>query len=81
MILLEVGAHDDGGILLESLRSLAGNRATIKTMNEKPPLVFLIYLPVERLREAVLHITERGVTRLKAIQPVVRTTSPSKNRG
>ncbi len=78
MILLEEQAEDQGWILLENLRLLVGRRATFKKMNDTPPLIFLVCLPAERLYEAVIRLTEQGVTRLKAVGPVAQAAPDGK---
>jgi hypothetical protein len=76
MILVQEGAADDGHTAMGSLRALAGKRTAFKKMNDEPPLIYLVSLPAELLREAVLKLTEQGVTRLKAVQPVSLKASP-----
>ncbi len=79
MILLEEQAEDEGWIVLENLRLLIGRQVTFKKMNDTPPFIFLVWLPAERLYDAVIRLTEQGVTRLKAVGPVVQE-APDANR-
>jgi len=76
MILVQERAADDGQTAMGSLRALAGNRTEFKKMNDEPPLIYLVSLPAELLHEAVLKLTEQGVTRLKAVQPVSLKAPP-----
>lgn len=77
MILIQEKATEgDGQTAIGSLRTLAGNRAVFEKLNEEPPLIYLVSLPAGLLHEAVLKLTERGVTRLKAVQPVPLKTLP-----
>jgi len=68
MILLEETVQNEGSMLLERLTSRIGNGMIFEIMNDSRPLTFLISLPAERLDEAVLWLTEQGITRLKAVQ-------------
>ena len=81
MILVQERAAGDGQTVLQSLQTLVGERAEFRPMNDKAPLIYLVYLPAEQLHEAVLKLSEQGVTRLKAVQPAARVTSPGKQRG
>ena len=75
MILFEENRENEGVRLWEDLRPLAGRQATFKPVNGTAPRAFLVCLPAERLCEAVLRLTEQGIKRLKAVQPVSVNTS------
>jgi len=78
MILIEEQSKDEGWIILENLRLLIGRQTTFKQMNDTPPFIFLVCLSAERLYEAVIKLTEQGVTRLKAVGPANRGASDGK---
>ncbi len=80
MILFEENAENEGWHLMEDLRPLVGQQAVLKPMNDTAPFTFLIYLPAERLHEAVLRLTAHGIKRLKAVQPV-SLEAPSCGKG
>jgi hypothetical protein len=69
ILLAERSSQTNRSKALDILHQIEVEPISYEILRSEYPTIFIIYLPVDDLPEAVLKLTEKGFTKMKAIHP------------